>query len=347
MEKRISFNIGNKVIGDSHDVLIQSMGDKKTTNISYLVKETNDLARMGMDLMRFSVLDKADAFALKEIKKQVNIPIIADIHFDYRLALLAIDSGVDKIRINPGNIGTEAALREVIDACKKKSIPIRIGVNSGSLNKFRGKTSSPAEDFLLAMDETLNIFQDEKFDHLVLSLKTSSPSLLSELYLKAYQRYPYPLHIGLTESGFGTEGSIKSAIGLYPLLSRHIGDTIRVSLADDRREEIRACKVLLKAFGIRKNLPDLVVCPTCGRTQIELKPLSREVANYLDYVFKDIKIAVMGCPVNGIGEAKDADYGIAGSGKKDVYLLFSHGSPIGLFDKDEALRRLFDYIDKF
>ncbi|MFA6861396.1 MAG: (E)-4-hydroxy-3-methylbut-2-enyl-diphosphate synthase [Bacilli bacterium] len=349
MEKqnRISFNIGNKVIGNNHPILIQSMGDMKTTHVKELVAETNDLAKMGMDMMRFSILDFADCEALKDIKSQVNIPIIADIHFDYRFALKAIDCGADKIRINPGNIGSLANLRAVIEKCKERNVPIRIGVNSGSLNKFRGKTSSQVDDVLLAMDETVEVFRQENFSHLVLSLKTSNPIHLAELYEKAYSRYPYPLHIGLTESGYGTEGCIKSSYALIPLLKEGIGDTIRVSLADDRREEIRACKTLLKVCGLKKDIPDFVVCPTCGRTQIDLKPLSRLISSHLDYVHKDIKVALMGCPVNGIGEAKDADYGIAGSGKKDVYLLFQKGTPMGLFKKDEALKKLFSLIDVF
>ena len=167
------------------------------------------------------------------------------------------------------------------------------------------------------------------------------------LYKRAYDTYPYPLHVGLTESGFGVMGSMKSAIAMKDLLSEGIGDTIRISLADDRREEIRACKTLLKALGIRKDLPELVVCPTCGRTLIDLKDISREVAKRLDYVFKPVKVAVMGCPVNGIGEARDSDVGIAGSGKKDVYLLFSKGHPLGTYEKEEALSRLFDFIEAF
>ncbi|MFA6829558.1 MAG: (E)-4-hydroxy-3-methylbut-2-enyl-diphosphate synthase [Bacilli bacterium] len=344
---KLSFSIGNKIIGSGHDILIQSMSDRKTSDIDYNVKLTSDLEKMGLDMMRFSVLDHEDALLIGEIKKQVNIPIIADIHFDYTLALQSIQSGVDKIRINPGNIGGEVRLRQVINACREKNIPIRIGVNSGSLNAYRGKTDNQADDFLLAMDETISVFESENFENLVLSLKSSSPSLSEELYLKANERYKYPLHIGLTESGYGTIGSIKSAVTLFPLLSKGIGDTIRVSLADERKEEMRAVKTLLGLSGRKSNIPELIVCPSCGRTQIDLKPIAREVNDHLDYVFKNIKVAVMGCPVNGIGEAKDADYGIAGSGKKDVYLLFSKGKPLGLYNKKEAVARLFSLIDSF
>ena len=345
--EHIRFNIGNKVIGDGSPCLIQSMGDKKTTCVEEMVKETNDLASCGLDMMRFSVLDFADIEALKEIKKRVSIPVIADIHFDYRFALGALEAGVDKIRINPGNIGSEARLRTVIRACKEKNIPIRIGVNSGSLNKYRGKTGSKADDILLALEDTLAIFKEENFNHIVLSLKSSDPADLKELYEKAYQRYPYPLHLGLTESGFSTLGSVKSAVGLYPLLAEGIGDTLRVSLADDRIEELRAAKTLLRLSGRRNDIPDLIVCPTCGRTLIDVKPISREILAHLDHVFKPVKIAVMGCPVNGIGEAKDATFGIAGSGKEGLYVLFEHGHEIGLYPKEEALRKLYERIDTF
>jgi len=345
--EHIRFNIGNKVIGDGSPCLIQSMGDKKTTCVEEMVKETNDLASCGLDMMRFSVLDFADIEALKEIKKRVSIPVIADIHFDYRFALGALEAGVDKIRINPGNIGSEARLRTVIRACKEKNIPIRIGVNSGSLNKYRGKTGSKADDILLALEDTLAIFKEENFNHIVLSLKSSNPADLKELYEKAYQRYPYPLHLGLTESGFSTLGSVKSAVGLYPLLAEGIGDTLRVSLADDRIEELRGAKTLLRLSGRRNDIPDLIVCPTCGRTLIDVKPISREILAHLDHAFKPVKIAVMGCPVNGIGEAKDATFGIAGSGKEGLYVLFEHGHEIGLYPKEEALRKLYQLIDTF
>lgn len=345
--KRLSFLIGNKIIGDNNPCLIQSMGDKKTTCVEDMIQETNLLSSCGLDMMRFSVLDKEDAMALKEIKKNTSIPIIADIHFDYRFALMAIDSSVDKIRINPGNIGGDAKLRLVINKCKEKNIPIRIGVNSGSLNKYRGKTSSKADDILLALDETISIFKEENYDHIVLSLKSSNPDDLFEIYSKAYQKYPYPLHLGLTESGFSTLGCIKSAIGLYPLLSKGIGDTLRVSLADDRIEELRAAKTLLRLSKRRDDIPNMIVCPTCGRTKIDLKPISREVLSYLDHVFKNVTVAIMGCPVNGIGEAKDADFGIAGSGEKDLYVLFKKGQHLGLYKKEEALNKLYSMIESF
>lgn len=344
---KISFSIGNKVIGDGKHCLIQTMGDRKTSDFSYAIKQTNELAKKGLDMMRFSILDEQDIEGLRKIKEGVNIPVIADIHFDYRFALMAIEAKADKIRINPGNIGGEDKLRLVIHQCKEKNIPIRIGVNSGSLNKYRGKTSSKARDILLALDETISIFKEENFDHIVLSLKSSDPADLKEIYELAYQKYPYPLHLGLTESGFSTLGVMKSSIALYPLLKEGIGDTLRISLADDRVEEIRACKTLLRLTCRRNDIPDMIVCPTCGRTKIDLKPISREILDHLDTVFKNVTVACMGCPVNGIGEAKNADFGIAGSGQDNIYVLFQKGKSLGLFSKEEALQRLFKMVDEF
>ena len=344
---KMVFNIGKKIIGDGN-VLIQSMSDKKTDDIDYQIKLTNDLEKMSLDMMRFSILDENDAIALKEIKKNTNIPIIADIHYDYRLALLALDNDVDKIRINPGNIGSDAGLREIINACKEKNIPIRIGVNSGSLNKYLHKTSSFEDDYLLAIDETINIFKSEGFDKLVLSLKSSDPNKLAKLYTKAYEKYPYPLHIGLTESGFGSAGIIKSAYSLIPLLSQGIGDTLRVSLTANRVEEVRACKQILKLANRIKNVPNLITCPGCGRTLINLKEVASYVESILDYVNKDITIAVMGCPVNGIGEAKDADIGITGSGRKDEYIIFEKGKQVGpAYQLNEALSLIKEKIEQF
>lgn len=344
--RKISFYIGDKLIGDSA-CLIQSMGDKKTERAAEMISLTDRLALMGMDLMRFSVLDERDVEALKTIKANTSIPIIADIHFDYKLALKSMEVGVDKIRINPGNIGSDAHLREVIRCAKEKRIPIRIGVNSGSLNKYRGKTASKEEDILLAMDDSLQIFKEENFDLLVLSLKTSDSSILEPLYRKAYERYPYPLHLGLTEAGYGPFGITKSVLPLYPLVKDGIGDTIRISLSEDREEEIRTCKALLKMANRRRDIPELILCPGCGRTKVDLREVSREIQRYLDHTFKEIKVACMGCPVNGIGEAKDADIGITGSGVADRYVLFKKGSSLGIYPRDEALSRLFKMIDNF
>lgn len=342
---RFLFNIGNKLIGDGY-CLIQTMSDTKTSNIKANIDLTNTLTDIGLDMMRFSILDEEDIRAIKEVKKNTSIPLIADIHYNYLFALSAIENGIDKIRINPGNIGGESNLRKVILKAKEYNVPIRIGVNSGSLNKYKGKTDNEIDDYFLALDETLNIFKDENFNNLVLSLKSTSISKTQELYSKAYYKYPYPLHIGLTEAGRGQEGIIKSTIALFPLLNQGIGDTIRVSLADNRIEEIRACKNLLKYAG-RINLPTLIVCPTCGRTKVDVKEIADELKVFLDKIKKDIKIAVMGCPVNGLGEAKDTDIGITGSGNKNEYILFSKGKEIGKYNKVEAIEKLKKFIIKF
>ena len=344
---RIQFNIGNKTIGNSRGCLIQSMSDIKTSKTEENITMTKELIPSGLDMMRFSVLDIDDAKALKVIKDNIDITIIADIHFDYRLALLALDAGVDKVRINPGNMQGEAHIREIIDSAKRHGAAIRIGINSGSLNRYRGKTDNQEDDIFLALNDMLSIFKEEHFEKLVLSLKTSDPLLLESLYRRAYKEYEYPLHLGLTESGFSSLGSIRSAISIYPLLKDGIGDTIRVSLSDNRIEEIRACKELLRLSNRRSDIPELIVCPGCGRTLIPLNEISRIVLSHLDHIFKKIKVAVMGCPVNGIGEAKDADYGIAGSGKENIFLLFSKGKEIGLFEKEEALNKLFSLIDNY
>lgn len=339
------FNIGNKLIGDG-SCLIQTMSDTKTSNINENITLTNSLTDIGLDMMRFSILDEEDLKAIKEIKKQTKIPLIADIHYNYLFALSAIENGIDKIRINPGNIGSESNLRNVILKAKEFNVPIRIGVNSGSLNKYKGKTSNCIDDYFLALDETLNIFKEENFNNLVLSLKSTSITNTQDLYSKAFYKYPYPLHIGLTEAGRGQEGIIKSTIALFPLLNQGIGDTIRVSLADNRIEEIRACKNLLK-YASRIKLPSLIVCPTCGRTKVDVKEIADELQIFLDKINKDIKIAVMGCPVNGLGEAKDADIGITGSGNLEEYILFSKGKELGKYNKEQAMDKLKKFIINF
>ena len=242
---KYQFTIGDVSIGGNNPISIQSMSDIKTENISENIALTNDLAKRGLQLMRFSVLDEKDALALKVIKKNVAVPIISDIHFSPKLAFLSLESGVDKIRINPGNFPSLSLLRELIRECKRRNVAIRIGVNAGSLNAFKGKTKSRADDMLLALDDTLKVFQEEDFTHLVLSLKSSDPDLTEELYLKAYEKYLYPLHVGLTESGLSLNGSIRSTYALTKILQMGIGDTLRISLADERKYEIRACKELL------------------------------------------------------------------------------------------------------
>ncbi len=344
--KKLAFPIGDRTIGDS-SVLIQSMSDTVTREVEHNIALTNDLAKQGMDLMRFSVLDEEDAKALSLIKKDAKVPIIADIHYDLNLALLALDSGVDKLRLNPGNITEGPLLNKVILKAKEKNVPIRIGVNAGSLNRYRGKGKDESEDFFLALDDILSVFRENDYDRIVLSLKTSDPTLTEKLYREAYERYPYPLHVGLTEAGIGTDSAVKSTLAVSGLLNDGIGDTLRISMAEERKNEIRACKTLLKALGMRKDVPELIVCPTCGRTKVDVKPLANEVKDILDYVHKDVKVAIMGCPVNGIGEAKDADIGIAGSGEEDLYVLFEHGRVMKKCSRERALDELKLFIENF
>lgn len=344
MEK-LKFNIGNKIIGDGN-VLLQTMSDKKTSNIDYNINLTNELTTIGLDMMRFSILDNDDIKAIKEIKKNTSIPLIADIHFNYHFALDAINNGIDKIRINPGNIGSLDNLYEIISLAKKNNVAIRIGVNSGSLNKYKGKTSSEIEDYFLALDDTLKIFEENNFEKIVLSLKSTDLDYTSKLYRVAFKRYKYPLHLGLTEAGRNIQGIVKSSICLFPLLNEGIGDTLRVSLANDRKDELRVAKTLLK-YASRRKEATLIVCPTCGRTKVDVKEIADEIEDFLDTISKDIKVAVMGCPVNGIGEAKDCDIGITGSGLQDNYLLFSKGKELGRYNKKDAILKMKDYILNF
>lgn len=338
--KRIAFLIGNKRIGQGHPVLIQTRNRKKTSHVKENRKELLPLIPRGLDLLRFSVLDRPDALAFSKRKKIYPIPLIADIHYNPLLAFLAIENGADKVRINPGNFLDRPRLLKLIHLCKEKGIPLRIGVNSGSLNFYKGKGKDHIDDYFLALEDTLQVFKEEGFTHLVLSLKSSSVEKTIVLYQKAYSLYPYPLHVGLTEAGFSLLGARKSTAALLPLLKEGIGDTLRVSLAGDRKEEIRACKELLKLSGKRKDVPDLILCPGCGRRAYDRKPIAEEILSYLDHVGKDRKIAIRGCPVNGLGEAKDSDFGLAGTGRKDRLLFFAKGKEIGVFETKEAIERL-------
>lgn len=337
--------IGNKKIGGNNPILIQTMANIKTSYIEDIIKLNDKLEAAGNDLLRLSVLDKEDAVAFKILSKKIKTPLIADIHFDYRLAILAIQNGASKIRINPGNIGGEDNLKKVIDVAKQYNVPIRIGVNSGSLNSKFVNKHDEVDSYLKSLDEVVKLMEKYDFTNLVLSLKSSSPEITYEAYKRASAIYPYPLHIGVTETGAGAIGAIRTCVALVPLLKEGIGNTIRISLTEDPIEEVFACKALLKAMNLRKNIPELISCPTCGRTQVDLFSIYNKVKNKLDYVNKDIKVAVMGCPVNGPGEAKDADLGLAGG--KNAFTFFKKGVPVCTLKEKEALELLFDEIDKF
>lgn len=328
-------------IGGQNKVLIQSMTNTKTKNVDDTVKQIIKLEEAGCEIVRVACLDIDDAKAIKEIKTKIHIPIVADIHFDYKIALEAINSGVDKIRINPGNIGSEEKVRAVVEECKKNHIPIRIGVNAGSLEKdlLESNNGKPtAEAMIESARRHIEILEKLDFYDICLSLKASDLDLCIEAYEIASKVFEYPLHIGITEAGTAFSGTIKSSIGLGVLLREGIGDTLRVSLSDDPVEEIKVAKEILKNCGLYKKSPTLISCPTCGRTQIDLIPMAKEVENYLQKIESDITVAVMGCAVNGPGEARNADIGIAGGINEG--LLFKKGEIIKKIKQEEIVEVL-------
>ena len=320
--------VGNVQIGGENKVSIQSMCNTKTKDIEATVKQTLELEKAGCEINRVACLDIEDAKAIKEIKKQIHIPIVADIHFDYKIALEAIKSGVDKVRINPGNIGSKEKVMAVVEACKAKNIPIRIGVNGGSLEKeLLEKYGKPTPEAMVeSARKHVKILEDLDFYDIAISLKASDLDLCIKAYELASKEFNYPLHLGITEAGTEFSGTVKSSIGLGVLLREGIGNTIRVSLSDDPVKEIRVAKEILKDCGLYKKTPTLIACPTCGRTRIDLIPIAKEVEEFLSTIESDIKVAVMGCAVNGPGEAREADIGIAGG--VDEGLLFKKGQII-------------------
>ena len=313
-EETRSVQVGNLTIGGNNHVVIQSMCNTKTKDVEATIKQINALQQAGCELVRVAVFDKEDAYAIKEIKKGIHIPLVADIHFDYKLALIAIESGIDKVRINPGNIGSIEKVKAVVDACKKKHIPIRIGVNGGSLEKdILEKYGEPTpEGMVESAMKHVKILEDLDFHDIVISLKSSNTMLTIKAYELASKTFPYPLHVGVTEAGTALGGTIKSSLGIGTLLYEGIGNTIRVSLSDDPVEEIKVAKILLKELGLLKGVPTLVSCPTCGRIQYDLIPIAKEMEDFLKDIHLDITVAIMGCAVNGPGEARHADIGIAG-----------------------------------
>ncbi|MBQ4031851.1 MAG: flavodoxin-dependent (E)-4-hydroxy-3-methylbut-2-enyl-diphosphate synthase [Bacilli bacterium] len=343
--KTRQIKVGNVLIGGQKRVVIQSMCNTKTTDVDATVKQILALENVGCEIIRVACPTIEDAKAIKEIKKHIHIPIVADIHFDYKIALEAINSGVDKIRINPGNIGSKENVKKVVEACKEKHIPIRIGVNSGSIEKeLLEKYGHPTPEAMIeSAKKHVDILEELGFYDICISLKASDLDLCIKTYELASKVFPYPLHIGITEAGTAFSGTIKSSIGLGVLLRKGIGDTIRVSLADDPVEEVKVAKEILKDCDLLK-LPKLVACPTCGRTQIDLIPLVKEVEEYLQTINKDITVAVMGCAVNGPGEAREADIGIAGGIKEG--LLFKKGEIIKKIPQEKIVEVLKEEIDK-
>ncbi len=333
--------IGNRVIGGGNPILIQSMPtNTKTENVEATAAQINQLAEAGCDIIRCAVPTMEAAQALKEIKKRVEIPVVADIHFDYRLAIAAMENGADKIRINPGNIGSAERVKAVVDVAKERNIPIRVGVNSGSLEKdlvekYHGVT---AEGIVESALDKVRLIEDMGYDNLVISIKSSDVMMCVKAHELISSQTDHPLHVGITEAGTIISGNIKSAIGLGLILHQGIGDTIRVSLTGDPLEEIKSAKLILKTLGLRTGGVEVVSCPTCGRTQINLIQLANQVENMVADIPLDIKVAVMGCVVNGPGEAKEADIGIAGGIGEG--LIIKHGEVFKKVPEAELLDAL-------
>lgn len=332
--------VGNVQIGGQNRVVIQSMCNTKTKDVDETVKQILELEKAGCEIIRIACLDMEDAKAIRQIKEKIHIPIVADIHFDYKIALQAIESGVDKVRINPGNIGSKDRVKAVVDKCKEKNIPIRIGVNGGSLEKdLLEKYGKPtAKAMVESAKRHIDILEELDFHDYLLSLKASNLDLCIEVYEEAAKTFKCPLHLGITESGTEFSGTIKSSIGLGYMLRNGIGDTIRVSLSDDPVKEIKVAKEILKDCNLYRNLPTLVACPTCGRTQIDLIPIAKEMEEFLQTIDSNITVAVMGCAVNGPGEAREADIGIAGGIKEG--LLFKKGEIIRKIPQDQIVEEL-------
>lgn len=341
-----SFQVGHITMGGNNHVIIQSMCNTKTKDIQATVQQIHALEKAGCEMVRVAIFDQEDAYAIQDIKKQIHIPLIADIHFDYRLALLAIENGIDKIRINPGNIGSMDKIKAVVEACQKHHIPIRIGVNGGSLEKdILEKYGKPtAQGMIESAQKHVDILESLNFHDYAISLKSSNTLLTIEAYTLASQTFDCPLHIGVTEAGTKLGGTIKSSLGIGTLLYQGIGNTIRVSLSADPVEEIKVAKTLLKELELIDHVPTLVSCPTCGRIQYDLIPVANEIEDFLNNIHSDITVAIMGCAVNGPGEAKHADIGIAGGVKEG--LLIKKGEIIKKVKQEDMISVLKEEILK-
>lgn len=332
--------IGDRVIGGGNPILIQSMTNTRTEDVEATVAQIQRLTAAGCEIIRCTVPTMEAALALKEIKKQIAIPLVADIHFDYKMAIAAMENGADKIRINPGNIGSRDRIKAVVDTAKERNIPIRVGVNSGSLEKelvekYHGVT---AEGIVESALDKVKIIEDLGYDNLVISIKSSDVLMCAKAHELIADKTEHPLHVGITEAGTLFSGNIKSSVGLGIILNQGIGDTIRVSLTGDPVEEIKSAKLILKTLGLRKGGIEVVSCPTCGRTKIDLIGLANQVETMVSEFPLDIKVAVMGCVVNGPGEAKEADIGIAGGIGEG--LLIKHGEIVKKLPEDQLLGAL-------
>ena len=338
-------SVGGLRIGGGAPVTVQSMCNTKTWDVEATVAQIKELRAAGCQIVRLAVPDTRAALAIDKIKEQVDVPLVADIHFDYRLALMAAERGIDKIRINPGNIGGAENVRQVAQACRERHIPIRIGVNAGSLEKrLVEKYGHPCPEAMVESAQGhVDLLRKFDFEDICLSLKSSTVPLTVAAYRMAAEVFPYPLHLGVTETGTEWNGTIQSAVGIGTLLNEGIGSTIRVSLTADPVKEVSAGIAILKAAGLRKGGVKFVSCPTCGRTEIDLIGLATRVEGLVRDLNRDITVAVMGCVVNGPGEAREADYGVAGG--KDKGLLFKKGQVLGTYDYDQLCDKLMELIN--
>ena len=344
-EQTREVQIGDRKIGGKNPILIQSMTNTKTEDVKATVEQIHRLEKAGCEIIRCTVPTLESAEAIKEIKKQISIPLVADIHFDYRMAIAAMENGADKIRINPGNIGSGERLQAVVETAKARNIPIRVGVNSGSLEKdlvekYHGVT---AEGIVESALDKVHMIEDMDYQNLVISIKSSDVLMCVKAHELLADKTPYPLHVGITEAGTITSGNIKSAIGLGLILNQGIGNTIRVSLTGDPVEEIKSAKLILRTLQLRKGGVEVVSCPTCGRTQIDLIKLANQVETMVEDYPLDIKVAVMGCVVNGPGEAKEADLGIAGGIGEG--LLIKHGEIVRKVPENQLLDALREELE--
>ena len=334
-------SVGNVKIGGQNKVVIQSMTNTKTKDVKATVKQIKELEKVGCEVIRVAILELEDAKAIKEIKKEIKIPIVSDIHFNPDFAIAAINNGTDKIRLNPGNIENEEKIKEIVDLCKERHIPIRIGINGGSLNK---KYKHSEEAMIESAKDHLRILEENDFHDVCLSFKSSDPLECIKAYKLASKEFNYPLHLGVTEAGDLLNSAIKSSLALGNLLLEGIGDTIRISISDDPVKEVMVAKKLLRACGLKKDVANLISCPTCGRIQYDMLPIVDEIEKYLETIDKNIDVAIMGCPVNGPLEAKRADIGVAGG--KDCALLFKKGEIIKPIPQEDIAKVLKEEIDK-
>lgn len=339
-------HVGNLQLGGQNKCLLQSMTNTKTKDVTATVKQIKALQEAGCDIVRMAILDEEDALAIREIKNQTNIPLVADIHFNYNFAIIAIDQGIDKIRINPGNIGSKENVRKVVEKCKERNIPIRIGINSGSLEKeVLDKYGKPcAEAMIESAKKHVDILEELDFYDICLSFKSSNVPLTIDTYRLAAKEFPYPLHLGVTEAGSFNISAIKSSAALGALLHEGIGDTIRVSVSSDPVNELFIGKQLLRAFNLIDEVPNLISCPTCGRIQYDMIPIVEEIEKFLMTIHSNIEVAIMGCPVNGPQEASRADIGVAGG--KNGAILFKKGQIIRTIPQDQLVETLKEEILK-